>query len=184
MSPKKTHELTKRDLKRLNLRELERECERLNRLNDLYGAEKDRVIEEQKKVDAATSALVQMWRDQMLKTDIFFAPTKDEQTEFYRKLLFVFWLSPQIRNAIIRELGPEGIGFASVRAFNADRNARKAAALERSIAKFKAFGKTTGDYRGNLHDAALEHAGNALGMSANTVKVFLRRYRSRDRTKL
>jgi hypothetical protein len=182
MSSKKIRELTRQDLKRLNLQELERERERLNQLNDLYRAEIDRAREKTKRQDAVSSALAEMWRDQMLKTDIFFAPAKDEQTAFYRTLLFVFWLSPRIRNAIIRELGPEGIGFASVRAFNVDRNARKAAVLETGIAEFKAFEKTTGNYRGSLHDAALERVGSALGMSANAVKVFLHRYRSLGRT--
>jgi hypothetical protein len=131
--------------------------------------------EEARSLLAAMSALTKMWRRNMLKIDLLNA-NKEEQISFYRMMLFPRWLSPKVRNAIIREFGVE-LGFPSVRAFNAEQNSIVAACLEKSVAENIATMKKYGFERGRRREAALEAAGRAMRLSANTVKVRLQRYR-------
>jgi len=94
-------------------------------------------------------------------------------------MLFPAWLSPAVRNAIIREYGKE-LGL-TVRSQKVRRNEIMAAVLEQSVREAVADMKRLGIEKGRRRELAFEQAGEPFRLSANTVRVRIQRLRRRRR---
>jgi hypothetical protein len=118
------------------------------------------------------------WLSKMTKTELV-NPTEDEQVSFYKLLLQLSWLSPNVRNAIIREFGDK-LGFLSVRSYNALSNDLKMSAAKVVIsdiaAKMKKFG-----HKGRRYEDVLEVMADSMSISSNSLKMRLHRHNRRTR---
>jgi hypothetical protein len=98
----------------------------------------------------------------------------DARATFYRTLLNRRWLSPALRRAVMKELG------LSLRQHNRDFEDGGTVMMLHLIEERKAAIRARGlRPRGGIHEAAVGEIARQQGMTANTLKQRLKRYRQR-----
>jgi hypothetical protein len=112
------------------------------------------------------------WRRAIFVDDGGTSSRESFDETFYESLLAVPWLSPQVRHAVMKELG------RSVREHNRGSENARTAALRWSIGERKKQLLKEGKHqRGGAHDAAVEEIAGMQGMTAAALRKRLTRYK-------
>src|SRR5262249_9736479 len=93
---------------------------------------------------------------------------------FYSKLLDMPWLSPRMRHAVMAEVS------GSVRAYNRGIEYAKTAVMRKQFNDRKARLRNEGRLpRGGIHEAAVEEEARIQGMTVESLKKRLQRYKQK-----
>jgi hypothetical protein len=97
---------------------------------------------------------------------------EDEQKRFYKSLLKIRWLAPNVRYAVMMELG------LSLREQRRQYEKGRTAALHYSVKEAKERMRKNGERpRGGIHEAAVAEIAQRQGMTAAALKKHFQRHK-------